>query len=373
MSQEANATDERIREAAMRLPRVEPSPEHAAEVRAKLLAAAQAPALRPPSRRVLWASATLLAAAAALLVVRFGMDSTSKSERTAAVPPAPEGPVYRGTIHAHAGAEYIRIGSVPDEIVRLTEGTITVEVATLQPGERFRVVTADGQVEVRGTAFDVIAAGDELRAVRVLHGRVEVRPDQRPMVVLGSDESWTAGEIATADLLVEAPTDLAIPEDPPTPADTSAKTKGKTKTKVTQVVPSPTPIPTPQGDPRPANEILFEEGWAALAAGEPKRAAKAFERAAKAAPDDPMAEDAWFWRGAAQARYGTSSGLTWFLKHYPRSPRVGEASAMLGWLLLDAGDLDGAEARFHAAEDDKVDSVRASAAKGLKAIAKRRE
>jgi hypothetical protein len=42
---------------------------------------------------------------------------------------------------------------------------------------------------------------------------------------------------------------------------------------------------------------------------------------------------------------------------------------MLGWLLVDAGDLAGAACRFRAAEDDRVYAVRASARKGLRALA----
>jgi len=128
-------------------------------------------------------------------------------------------------------------------------------------------------------------------------------------------------------------------------------------------------------DKRPI-ERFFEEGWAALAANDPARAAEAFARAARSAPDDPLAEDAWFWRGSALARAGRSNlaipALASFIDDYPRSPRAGEASAMLGWLLLDADDVDGAEARFRAAARDRVDAVRTSAAKGLEAVKQRR-
>jgi hypothetical protein len=41
---------------------------------------------------------------------------------------------------------------------------------------------------------------------------------------------------------------------------------------------------------------------------------------------------------------------------------------MLGWLLVEAGDPSAGATRFNAAEDDPVDSVRASARRGLEAI-----
>jgi TolA-binding protein len=74
----------------------------------------------------------------------------------------------------------------------------------------------------------------------------------------------------------------------------------------------------------------------------------------------------------ALARSGQSAaardGLSEFLRLHPRSPRAGEASVMLGWMLLDAGDRTGAFRRFKAAAGDRDASVRASAEKGLARI-----
>jgi TolA-binding protein len=139
----------------------------------------------------------------------------------------------------------------------------------------------------------------------------------------------------------------------------------------TRVLPAPVAAPA-----RRPVEVLFEEGWRALAAGELDRAAERFEQSARSAPQDPLAEDAWFWNATTLARAGRATAATdaleAFLGRYPRSPRRGEASAVLGWLLLDAGDVAGAEARFRAAADDRVETVRASAKKGLEAISRRR-
>jgi TolA-binding protein len=121
-------------------------------------------------------------------------------------------------------------------------------------------------------------------------------------------------------------------------------------------------------------EVLFERGWAELAAGDTRAAAGAFEQAIQAAPDDPLAEDAWFWRASALARAkdaAAARALDAFLARYPRSPRAGEASAMLGWLVIDR-DLDRAEALFRAAAKDRVPAVRTSGDKGLAAVAQRR-
>jgi TolA-binding protein len=98
--------------------------------------------------------------------------------------------------------------------------------------------------------------------------------------------------------------------------------------------------------------------------------------AAAAAKDQPLGEDALFWMAVCQARIphpaAARSSLAAFIARFPSSPRVGEASAMLGWILLDAGDLEGATRRFWAAAQDRVDEVRQSARAGLELAKLRR-
>jgi hypothetical protein len=69
-------------------------------------------------------------------------------------------------------------------------------------------------------------------------------------------------------------------------------------------------------------------------------------------PDDRA--DAAFWTAVALARGGRSADAIAAFRNmlggYPNSPRAGEASAMLGWLLVDAHQLDEAAKRF--ARDD---------------------
>jgi len=61
-----------------------------------------------------------------------------------------------------------------------------------------------------------------------------------------------------------------------------------------------------------------------------------------------------------------------FLDSFARSPRAGQASAMLGWLLIDAGVFDDAARRFAAATADPDPKVRDSARAGLDALARRK-
>jgi hypothetical protein len=61
-----------------------------------------------------------------------------------------------------------------------------------------------------------------------------------------------------------------------------------------------------------------------------------------------------------------------FLRRFPSSSRAGEASALLAWILFEAGDLDNAERRFTLASSDRVPKVRESATRGLTAIERKR-
>lgn len=350
----------RIAESTRHLPIVEPTADHTRIVRASLVSAAHLPRPAAHARVLLAAGAGALLAAAAVAFV-IGFRSTRTEEIVASAP------VYRGSIHAHDGAKFIRVGTAPDEIVRLTQGTLTVEVEKLHPGERFRVVTDDGEVEVHGTAFDVSADGDHLRSVRVLHGRVEVRPAESQVVILDIGQRWDAPKLVRAEELAPAPEPAPVPLGLEEPVHAKRPARPPKQLQITTGAPQP-------AVKRPI-ELLFGEGWAALAAGDARKAAAVFEAAARSSPSDPLAEDAWFWHASALARAsspGAVAALDSFLARYPRSPRAGEAAAVLAWLILES-DLDRAESLFHAAAGDRVPAVRASCLKGLAAVAARRE
>jgi TolA-binding protein len=143
--------------------------------------------------------------------------------------------------------------------------------------------------------------------------------------------------------------------------------------------PEPTPAspePKPAGDAaRTPEERSYDEAWEALRANDFAAAARGFARILLLAPDSPLVEDASFWHAVALARGKRSaeagSAFRDFLETYPSSARTGEASAMLGWLLIDARAYDDAARRFRAAVGDASAAVRASAKAGLDALAKR--
>ncbi|HEY5924748.1 MAG TPA: hypothetical protein VIV11_23875 [Kofleriaceae bacterium] len=359
------------------LPVAEPSHDQAWKLRVSLMAAARAPEPIAQSRMVWGFAAAGVLAAAAVLFVVVGREPQPQAQTVASILP-------------HEGAAVMRVASGQDEIVRVAHGTVSVEVAQLAPNQRFRVVVGDAEVEGRGAGFDVTVDRDRLRGVRVFAGQVEIRAQGAPVKKLVAGERWQI-ELGRAEL---EPTPVApVPEPPvdivvePTvdvvasiPAEKQHTKKHKSRrtdrpTEPQALSASESPARAAPARPKRPIEVLFEEGWTTLAAGNAAAASVIFERAAQAAPKDPLAEDAWFWRASSLARAksgAAASAFDSFLSRYPSSPRVGEASAMLGWLVIDS-DLDRAEKLFKASANDRVASVRASAARGLTAIEQRRK
>jgi hypothetical protein len=260
-----------------------------------------------------------------------------------------------GTVTPLPGARFAVESERPDEIVRLTDGLVLVDVTPLEAGERFRVIVGDAEIEVRGTAFEVEADHDRLVSVQVRRGRVEVRPKGRESVMLGPGETWAQPhEPAPASNAtgMAKQQSLSVPRHEPTAASPVATTAPSAAT------------------------TSFDEAWRALRAGDPSSAASAFAKTIDLDPDGPLAEDASFWRGVALGRAkqnaAARAALEAFLAAYPSSPHAGDASVMLGWMRLDDGDVAAADALFRAAAKDPSPRVREAALAGLDAVAKRK-
>ncbi|HEU5061118.1 MAG TPA: tetratricopeptide repeat protein [Kofleriaceae bacterium] len=334
---------------------LEPSPQAAErreEIRTTVLAS-QARAAAPERRRPRWWQVAPVAAAAAAALVWFlwprgGQETAEVAGR-------------RGSVMAHGDARYMLLSPQPDEIVRLVDGTLTVQVDTLSRGQRFRVITADGEVEVVGTAFDVTAEEDRLVGVRVMHGVVHVRDAAGQAHVLQAGEAWKP---PARDAVVRPPPAPAI-EPPPDPV--SPRTAPPARA-IQQQPPVPPAPPSVKSEAQKA----LDEGWTALRAERFDEAASAFARSLASGPSKQVAEDASYWQSVALARAGQAAkaarSFERFLAGYPRSTRAGEASAMLGWILFDARDYAGAARRFRAALADPSARVRKSATDGLNAL-----
>ena len=366
------------------LPVALPPPERREEVRTAVLAAAASVGARPARRRgwVLAIAATAAAGGAGYLAI---------GRITAPVRHA------HGTVHPLAGARYTVSTSGRDEVVRLSDGAIDVEVESLHPGDRFRVVIGDAELEVRGTVFHVAAHADQLVEVAVAHGRVDVRPAVGAPAMLTAGVSWRppAARVAAAPAAAAPPASrlpVPAPREPTTaaPARLAAPRRPeRLPGPVASRAPSPPSAPAtaavPPSEPasatpavahaRAPDELAYDEAWAALRGGEFAHAAASFTRVALLAPDGSLVEDARFWRAVALARARRSAeavaAFRDFLDAHARSPRAGQASAMLGWLLIDARAFDEAARRFDAASGEPDPAVRRSARAGLDALARR--
>jgi TolA-binding protein len=262
------------------------------------------------------------------------------------------------------------------------------------------VVVGRSEIEVRGTAFTVTASAEHLVGVAVSRGRVEVRPETGAPAAVVAGASWRGAVVSTAELasqsapsrshpalapsgspLALAPSDPspAVPDPPrarPAPAPSAPHRAAIT---LSPRAGTPPPAPAPSPEPAPprgeAEELSYDQAWEALRASDFARAARGFARVVLLAPDSPLAEDASFWRAVALARgkRGAEAVAAFrdFLDAYGPSARAGEASAMLGWLLVDARDYDEAGRRFRAAAGDPSPAVRTSARAGLDALARR--
>jgi TolA-binding protein len=346
---------ERLQNAGRELPIPPLSAEAAERIRAALVSHSVQRIRRPEAwRRPLLVLSAAGLAAAFVLVFRAGRQHPAGQTPSRAVSAAVE---RRGEVRAVHAAVFQRLRDAPDEAVQLQDGQIEVEVRPLGPGQRFRILTADAEVEVRGTAFEVTAVAGHLSQVLVLHGLVEVRPSGRAAVMLRAGQRWEATASGT----------------PPEAAAHRRRAAGRRAASpgvVERLRAAPAEEPAES-----AADREFRQGWRALAEGDAEVAAQRFGRAIESGASDGVVEDARFFRGVALARARRPEEarrvLEDYLQRHPRSERAGEAQVLVGGLLLDAGQLDQAAALFRNAVADGVPEVRRSAVAGLAEVIRR--
>lgn len=403
-------------------------------VRQRLLAAADAGGGPQRSWRTWAAAATVLCVAGAGGLAWLG--------RSPGVTPHLES--MRGAIQAAEGARFshqrTETAGLANEVVWLRDGRVTVDVRPLSATDRFRVVTGDAEIEVRGTRFEVVTENDQLRAVLVHSGRVHVRPWQGPADELTAGQRWSpaprapvpavpalpdavtgppamagvepaqpvappeAAAVAPAAVLAKSlrqgvAQDGSKPLDP-LPNVAGAKTRGPGRpvalppaagtdpASIPTAAPAPASVqptlppsaPPSAADVQPPRSLADEAwslGWSAIRRKDFDVAAQAMADVLRHADDGPLAEDARYWRAVALSRVQRSvdAKAAWrtFLARHPKARQVGEARAMLGWLLLEAGDAQAALVQFEAALGDTSPAVRASAGSGREAARQRLE
>jgi TolA-binding protein len=313
----------------------------------------------------------------------------------------PEGTVSLASIRALGPTSFSRLQPPPDELVRLDEGAIEVAVGRLGAGQRFRIVTNDAVVDASEGRFRVDSSVHMLAVVRVFAGYAEVRAKGEHATLAAGDE-WARPASSEVETVSPQPTSAAPGEGSRTSRPTASPLVARPRPSVATTTGSRTlsepmrgPAPSsiaPSAEAKAASPLAreaprvppsataaqrssFERAWSLLRAGDAAGAASAFGEVERLSEGDAIAEDAVFWHSVALARANRKAeaklALMRFVSGYPGSARIGEASAMLGWMLVDAGDVTGARAAFERAANDPVDRVRLSARQGLERLGAR--
>jgi TolA-binding protein len=324
------ADDEHLRELALGLPLEEPTELELRRLRSRILSeVATGSAPRTPQRWPLFAFMTVLVVAGAavwMLVVRRAPPLTTMpaARTTAAAPVTPAAAqALAGSVTEIAPARWSQLRSDSVEHLALDDGTIRVHVRPQQAGERFLVVMPDGEIEVRGTTFDVSVTRGATTRVHVDEGIVDLRLKGRDPVSLGIGATWSAA----------APSDTAPTE--PMPAQAARASRPAAARSAT---------PAPLGDGAQA----YADAVRLLQDGRTGDAASAFHALVMAHPHSPEAEDASYLEAVALARIGRGDAAALAAEHhlasFPVSFHRREAAILIARAAAQRGDCERARA-----------------------------
>lgn len=286
-------------------------------VRGRILRdAALAGGTAPMRPRFIVVLAAVLLAVVGVLVARSSLWTPRITLSTPGLVDSPEG--ERATVHPGPATTWSRLRDGATERIHLDDGTLALEVEHQRPGERFLVELPDGELEVRGTRFEVVVKEKVTRSVRVLEGRVALRRDGEPELLLVAGESWAPSGPAVA------PSSAAVIAAAP-PSSARALS----------------PRPAASGD-----EVDYAHAIKLYRAGEYTDAARAFHAFGAAHRKDPEAEDASFLEAAALAQSGRGDAAALvaerFLELYPASIHAKDAAILVARAARDRGHCDAA-------------------------------
>jgi outer membrane lipoprotein YfiO/FecR-like protein len=303
--------------------------------RVRLLREAARP--RPPAPRLLVPALGVLVVAAIAALVMWPRDERSKLEsialRVPATAPADLAPIVADVTPAE-GTRYERVLEPMAERVRLFEGWIDVRVRPLAASQRFLVVTTDGEVEVRGTAFRVHAENGLLRDVVVREGKVEVRSAGgstlllagerwRALPSVGGSETATPAAAPSASATGSTPSEAAAALTPPPVETTAPETSGP------QTAAAASTTAPRERDPAAG---AFAAAVKQLEDGDYESAAKALGDYARAHAADARSEDADFLVIVALQRAGRHAAAAQaarrYLERHPHGDRRAEAQVI---------------------------------------------
>jgi hypothetical protein len=309
--------DRRLRDLVGQLSPVEPDDLRIHRLRARILSDARAHATHPRSR---WMRAWLVGAVTlvtALLTVAFLV-----SHRRSL--PLQDDP-FAGSVTAAPGIQWSQSREAKVETLRLTQGELWIVVRKQTPEERFLVKMPDGEIEVRGTTFNVRVDEHVTRHVHVVEGRVALRLRGHLALELVAGQAWdldTPAPSATPSLV--APVSTFVP---------------------TSVAAAP--LPDARNPPPPAwrPNMESEDYKAAMdlyRGAHYAEAAEAFRRFASEHRSSGLMEDATFLEALSLTRSGRvdagSVVATRHLAEFPNSFHRKEASLLVARAARDRGE-----------------------------------
>jgi hypothetical protein len=242
----------------------------------------------------------------------------AKATSASAALVGPGSDAFAGSVEAPSGAHWRQTRERGIERVDLDDGAIRVHVRRQVDGERFLVVLPDGEIEVRGTTFDVNVEHGITTQVDVHEGVVELRIRGRGITRLSTDEAYNA-PISTAAIVTAEPTPLA----PMTSA----------------------PIRIPRRTTHAEDQdIAYAAAVKLLREGRGDEAAAAFHALWLADPHTPQTEDASFLEAVALARQGRVDAAALAAEHhlalFPESFHRKEAAILVARAASQRGDCE---------------------------------
>jgi len=253
---------------------------------------------------------------------------------TSEAPPGPKAEDLAGTVVASSGARWSQAREARMERITLEDGAIRVHVRPQIGDERFLVILPDGEIEVRGTTFDVSVEHGATRHVYVAEGVVDLRLHDRATRRLSADEAYDVD--APIRPTAPAPREVGRPLRAATPAPTAA-----------------TPAAVDVGD---REATAYAAAVEMLRQGNCDQSAAAFHAITLAEPGTPRAEDASFLEAVALARAGRVDAAALAAEHhlasFPDSFRRKEAAILVARAASQRGDCDKARAVLAPWRDD---------------------
>jgi hypothetical protein len=223
---------------------------------------------------------------------------------------APARAVYAGSVAELGDARWTQTREDGVERVALAGGSVRVHVRPQQEGERFLVSLPDGEIEVRGTTFDVSVAAGATARVHVDEGVVDLRLAGRDEAHLAAGDTWTAS-----------------PSQPVAFKPPAAPVQPVTSVAAPVVMAPAAPPPVDEG------ESAYAAAVALLRDGRNAEAAAALQAFVIAHPQAAQTEDASYLEAVALARAGrvdaAALAAEQHLSRFPGSFHRREAEALV--------------------------------------------